>query len=118
MGWPTSENYDEAVQNLRYSTGDEELCEGQAALDSQQLPMVWAGNFAHVYKIHCPGSGNTWALKCFTREVRGLQNRYRQVAAHLEQARLSFTVDFQYLEQGIHVGGAGSRRLRCVGSRG
>ena len=35
----------------------------------------------------------------------GLQDRYRRIAAHLEQARLPFTVDFQYLEQGLCIGG-------------
>ena len=67
--------------------------------------MLWAGNFADVYKVHCPATGNTWALKCFTREVRGLQERYRAIAAHLAKARLPFTVDFQFLERGIRLGG-------------
>ncbi len=42
-------------------------------------------------------------VKCFTREVPGLRERYRQIAAHLDQARLPFTVDFQYLENGVCV---------------
>ena len=46
-----------------------------------------------------------WALKCFTREVSGQRERYRLIAAHLEQAQLPFTVDFQYLEQGIRISG-------------
>ena len=78
---------------------------GRLPCNSLGLPMLWAGNFADVYKVHCPATGNTWALKCFTREVRGLQERYRTISAHLDQARLPFTVDFQYLEQGIRVGG-------------
>ena len=65
--------------------------------------MLWSGNFAAVFRIHCPATGNDWALKCFTREVPGLQERYRQIAAHLDQARLPFTVDFQYLENGVCV---------------
>ncbi len=67
--------------------------------------MLWSGNFADVFKIHCPATGNTWALKCFTREVAGQRERYRRIAAHLEQAQLPFTVDFQYLEQGLRIGG-------------
>ncbi|MGA2617608.1 MAG: putative Ig domain-containing protein [Thermoguttaceae bacterium] len=34
-----------------------------------------------------------------------MQDRYRSIAAHLEQARLPFTVDFQYQAEGIRVGG-------------
>ena len=67
--------------------------------------MLWSGNFASVYRIDCPATGNTWALKCFTREVSARQERYRHIAAHLEAARLPFTVPFVYLERGIQVHG-------------
>ena len=95
----------EAVQDLGGCAGDEELRGGEAACTPLGLPLLWSGNFADVYKIHCPATGNTWALKCFTRQVPGLQDRYRQIAAHLEQARLPFTVDFQYLERGLRIAG-------------
>ena len=106
MIWPKSTDYAEAVQNLRTSMTDEELRDGEVACNSLGLPVLWAGNFADVYRIHCPATGNTWALKCFTREARGRQERYREIASHLDRARLPFTVDFQYLEQGIRIGGA------------
>ena len=105
MGWPTPNDYDEAAENLRHSMSDEELRAGQAALDDQQLPMVWAGSFASVYRIDCPATGKSWALKCFTREVSARQERYRHIAAALEAARLPFTVPFVYLERGIQVHG-------------
>ena len=105
MAWPRATDYCEAVQNLRVSMVNEELRKGRLECDSLGLPMLWAGNFANVYKVHCPATGNTWALKCFTREVRGLQERYPPIAAHLDQVRLPFTVDFQYLDRGIRVGG-------------
>ena len=105
MVWPTQNDYDEAAENLRYSMSDEELRAGQTALDDQQLPMVWAGNFANVYRINCPATGKSWALKCFTREVSARQERYRHIAAALKAARLPFTVPFVYLERGIQVHG-------------
>ena len=105
MGWPTPNDYDEGVENLRHSMSDEELRGGQAALDSQQLPMVWAGSFANVYRINCPATGKSWALKCFTREVSTRQERYRHIAAAVDMARLPFTVPFVYLERGIQIHG-------------
>ena len=105
MVWPTQNDYDEAAENLRYSMSDEELRGGQAALDDQQLPMVWAGSFANVYRINCPATGKSWALKCFTRDVSARQERYRHIAAALKAARLPFTVPFAYLERGIQVHG-------------
>jgi formylglycine-generating enzyme required for sulfatase activity len=95
----------EAVQDLRGCADDEELRGGEVACTSLGLPMLWSGNFADVYKIHCPATGNTWALKCFTRAITGRQERYRQVAAQLEAAALPFTVPFVYLERGIQVRG-------------
>ena len=67
--------------------------------------MLWAGNFASVYRIHCPATDKTWALKCFTRDVGARQEHYRHIAAALDAARLSFTVPVYYLERGIQVNG-------------
>ena len=105
MPWPTPTQYFEAIQNIRSCVGDGELIEGQPVCNTQGMPMLWSGHFADVYKIQCPATGNIWALKCFTREVAGLRDRYRDISSHLEQADLPFTVGFQYLEEGIRVGG-------------
>ena len=66
--------------------------------------MPYSGNFADVYQVRCP-DGSRWAVKCFTREAVGLRERYQEISDHLRQARLPFTVDFSYLEQGIRVAG-------------
>ncbi len=105
MSWPRSTDYFEAVQNLRSHMGDGELRAGRAAANAQGLPLLWSGGFADVYKIECPATGNAWALKCFTREVADQRNRYREISAHLDQVKLPFTVDFQYLESGIRIAG-------------
>ena len=104
MAWPSATDFLEAVQDLRGSVDDEELRGGEVARTPLGLPVLWSGNFADVFKIHCPATGNAWALKCFTRQVPGLQTRYRRIAAHLGQAQLPFTVDFQYLAEGIRIG--------------
>ena len=105
MTWPTSADYYEAVQDLGQSMGDPELRDGRTALTSQELPMLWSGSFADVYQIHNARTGNTWALKCFKREVAGQADRYRHISTHLERAQLPFMVDFQYLDRGIRIRG-------------
>jgi len=105
MTWPAGPDYQEAIQGLDASMADEELRAGEVARNRAGLPIPWSGGFADVYKVHCPATGNTWAVKCFTREVPGLRERYRQIADHLEKAQLPFTVDFQYLQPGIRVRG-------------
>ena len=105
MDWPTSADYGEAVQNLKYSMSEAELRAGEAAADAFGLPMLWAGGFADVYKIHNPKTKNTWALKCFTRKVTGQEDRYRHISDHLKKARLPFMVDFTFLNEGICIRG-------------
>ena len=105
MSWPNADDYRQAILKFPEMVADEELRGGQPVLNSRHKAMLWSGSFAAVFRIHCPATGNDWALKCFTREVPGLQERYRQIAAHLDEARLPFTVDFRYLGQGVCVRG-------------
>src|SRR5438876_624408 len=103
MSWPLSQDYNEAMQNLLTSVADSELRDGQVVTNALGLPRPYSGNFADVYEVGCPATGNRWALKCFTRQVPGLRERYAEISRHLAQVRLPFTVEFQYLEQGVRV---------------
>lgn len=51
-------------------------------------------------------STRTWAVKCFLREFPDQQQRYAAISAHLERARLPYTVGFQFLPRGVNVGGS------------
>jgi len=85
-----------------FSFRDAELKTGEAVANALGTPMPHSGNFADVYEVRCP-SGSRWAVKCFTREVFGLRERYDEIGKHLRLAKLPFMVDFQYLEEGIRV---------------
>src|SRR5260370_15600408 len=104
MPWPMSQDYNEAIQSPAANFADPDLRCGQVVTDVLGLPRPCSGNFADVYEVRCPNGGR-WAVKCFTREVPGLRERYLEISRHLRQAKLPFTVDFSYLEQGILVGG-------------
>jgi WD40 repeat protein len=104
MGWPLSQDYNEAIQSPRTSFADPELRQGQAALTPLGLPLPRSGNFADVYEMTCPG-GAKWAVKCFTRQVADQRERYAEISRHLQEVRLPFGVEFQYLVEGIRVRG-------------
>jgi WD40 repeat protein len=104
MSWPLSQDYNEAIQDPRGNFSDAELRSGEAVTNALGIPLPCSGNFADVYQVRCP-SGARWAVKCFTREVHGLRERYAEISAYLRQVNLPFMVDFQYLEQGIRVRG-------------
>jgi hypothetical protein len=103
MAWPQSQDYNEAIQVPGSSFADPELHAGTAITNAMGLPMPRSGNFADVYQFQ-GATGAKWAIKCFTREVPGLQERYHEISKYLRQAGLPFTVDFTYLAQGIRIG--------------
>jgi hypothetical protein len=102
MTWPLSQDYNEAIQNPATSLGEPDLKKGQPAVNALGLPIPRSGNFADVYQFY-DASGKSWALKCFTRQVDGLQERYAAIDAHLGDADLPFTVGFRYLAEGIRI---------------
>jgi formylglycine-generating enzyme required for sulfatase activity len=105
MPWPLSQDYNEAIQDPGHCFSDADLRAGQAVTNALGLPLPCSGNFADVYQVCSPADGRRWAVKCFTRQVPGLRERYAAVSTHLRQTRPRFAVDFQYLDQGIRVRG-------------
>jgi hypothetical protein len=104
MSWPMSQDYNEAIQNPSSCFSDPQLQQGEAVCNAAGLPVPCSGNFADVYQVR-GSDGARWAVKCFTRQVAGLRERYAAVSDHLRRADLSVMVDFQYLDQGIRVHG-------------
>ncbi|HYT92318.1 MAG TPA: hypothetical protein VEL76_26630 [Gemmataceae bacterium] len=104
MAWPEATDYNEAIQNPTVCFHDPDLKQGQPEVNALGWPLPYTGNFAAVYKVFGP-DGIPWAVKCFTREVAGLRERYHAISAHLRQAKLPFMVDFEYLEEGIRIRG-------------
>jgi WD40 repeat protein len=104
MAWPASQDYNEAIQDPSSSFQDPELRAGLAVNNSFGIPQPCSGNFADVYEVRCPG-GSRWAVKCFTREVRGLSERYEVICRCLGQAALPFAVDSTFLKEGIRIHG-------------
>ena len=105
MNWPMSQEFNEAIQNANLVFSDPDLKAGEAVVGATGLPLPRSGNFADVYQLR-GADGRDWAVKCFTRPVTGLGDRYAAISESLTQAGLPFTVGFKYLAEGIRVGGA------------
>jgi HEAT repeat protein len=103
MSWPLSQDYNEAIQNPRSSFSDAELCAAEPVSNALGIPIPRSGNFADVYEMR--SAAGRWAIKCFTRQVSSLSERYAAISRHLREANLPFAVDFTFLEQGIRVRG-------------
>ena len=106
MPLPLSTEYDEAMQNSRSAFVDEEL---RNATNDGPLFMgvpggpVASGNFAIVYRFRT--RTRRLAVKCFTRDKTDQQTRYQRIHEHLVAQKLPWTIDFNYIEEGIRVKG-------------
>jgi hypothetical protein len=103
MSWPLSHEFNESIQNPRIVFNDPELKAGNTVVGATGLPLPRSGNFADVYQLK-GADGRDWAVKCFTRPVTGLAERYAMVSEALDQANLPFTIGFSFLAEGILVG--------------
>lgn len=104
MKWPLSQDYNEAIQNPATSFADPLLRHGAPVTNSLGIPVPRSGNFADVYPFR-DSRGRLWALKCFTRPVSGLHERYAALDRHLSQVNLPFIVGFRFHQQGIRIHG-------------
>lgn len=103
MAWPTPQDYNEAIQSPQLCFSDPELQRGTPELTKLGLPRPIAGGFAVVYRIK---SGNKdWAVRCFLRDFPDQQMRYSAISQHLNSVKLTYTVDFTFLSDGIKIRG-------------
>ena len=86
-GWPSSIDYADAVQSPETSFVDPDLRLAAATTNKLGLPVAYVGNFADVYQFESAQTGRSWAVKCFTRKVAGLRDRYREISRHLGSGR-------------------------------
>lgn len=100
-----SQDFNEAIQNPKLAFSDPDLKASEAVVGAHGLPLPRSGNFADVYQLRGL-DGRDWAVKCFTRPVVGLDERYARVTETLASCGLPFTIEFTYLDKGIQVGGA------------
>ena len=103
LAWPGTPNFSEAIQNPRLCFKGTELEAGVVATHPRGMPLVWSGNFACVYKVSV--GGRTYAVRCFTREVKDQQDRYNRLNEYLINVLSPSFVDFKYVEHGINVRG-------------
>ncbi len=103
MTWPPPVDFRDAVQNPENCFEAPDLAQGVTAVNRMGTPVVWSGNFACVFKLGTPG-GDV-AVRCFTREVNGQQERYGHLSDYLKGVKPEAFVGFEYVERGIRVKG-------------
>ena len=103
MAWPGITDFSEAIQNPQLCFKGAELEAGAVSVNRRGMPLVFSGAFACVYPVSV--AGRTFAVRCFTREVKDQQARYNQLSGYLINVLPPSFVNFEYMEHGISVRG-------------
>jgi hypothetical protein len=100
---PTPDAYNDAVQSPRRAFSDSSLASGTADCNGFGIPKALGGGFAITYRI--TANGKAYAVRCFHKQVKNLQDSYRLIHTALNGRRLSSFVPFEYQPLGIRVKG-------------
>lgn len=103
MGWPTPQEYNEAIQNPSSCFSDDELKSGVVALNQLGLPAPATGAMASVYRVS--SNGTDWAVRCFLNHRGDQEDRYTSISEFVWKDDIDCTVPFRYLKEGLKVKG-------------
>ena len=104
MPWPSLSDYAQAVGGYPHiSILDPELQGGTPRRGPNNNLMVYSGGFSGVFPIE--KSSDTYALRCWTKDIGDAETRYREIENYLKQCCLPYFVDFAYVPEGVLVNG-------------
>ena len=103
--WPQQTDYSLALQNPDKALIGDSVKDCRVVRTSKGRHMMWSGSYAAVYKLERDGTYSV--IRCFTSPVADQKNRYYRLAEFLDANHLDCLVGFEYLDEGISVGGKG-----------
>ncbi len=101
MRWPNHADYSDVIQNPEVCFELPGLQGTSAATNALGLPRALSGNFASVYEVS--GGRETFAVRCFIRQVTNQKARYAGLHKYLSRLDLPFMVPFEFIARGIRV---------------
>ncbi len=105
MPLPRGDEYQLAVQTPRRSFNDTELQSCLVETTLLGLPKPYAGGFTTTYHFSTQSWTHSrhWAVRCFTRQVADLHQRYRAIGRFIKKNNCRYFVQADCLLQGIRV---------------
>lgn len=103
MAYPSLEQYNEALQSPQLVLLDPELKRGSLRTTGLGLPLALCGGFALTYAVTV--DTKKYALRCFHKESRELEQRYQAISARLKQLNSPYFVNFEFNPAGIRIQG-------------
>ena len=104
MAYPSRADYAQAVGGFPHvSILDTTLRSGTPARGANNLLLVYSGGFSSVFPLVV--GPNTFALRCWVRDIGDAETRYQEISNYLRQNNLPYFVEFTYIREGILVNG-------------
>src|SRR5579883_1024464 len=88
QGWPSPQDYNEAVQHPVTCFSDPSLQQAEAELNFIGIPKTASGNFASVY--HLISLQSDWAVRCFLHPHADQELRYKLISEKFSQLNASY----------------------------
>lgn len=104
MALPKGDQYNEAVQNPQTSFSDNDLRSSKVESDFMGLPKPYSGGFTVTFKLQ--NAQNSWAVRCITRDIPGLNERYQAITNFFSSNTSAFFIDARLLQNGIRINGS------------
>lgn len=104
MEYPSISEYIEAVEYAEETFEMAELRELRPVMDGNNRPLMTSGNFAVVFKMQNPQTGEMFALKCFTQDQPDRAEAYRQIMAEMRYVDSPYFIDLKYVDKAIWAG--------------
>src|SRR5579872_3400080 len=103
MTYPSLEKYQEALLYPATAFTDSELRQGTIKITGLGRPLALCGGFALTYTVKAP-SGR-YAVRCFHKESKSLEARYKAIAKRLQTLKSPYFLDFTFQPNGVRVDG-------------
>ena len=102
MEYPSITEYRDAIQYPESFESKELQCLRPVMNGNE--PVMTSGNFAVVFKMQNPQTGEMFALKCFTQDQDGRAEAYRQIETELRYVDSPYFISLHYVDKGIWAG--------------
>lgn len=101
MNYPLISEYIEAIKSGEDNF--DELNYLYPVLNDNGQPVMTSGNFAVVFKMKDKQTGNTYAVKCFTKEQERREEAYRLIDKELKTVNSPYLTSIRYLDKELFV---------------
>ena len=108
IDWPTTDQIDNAISNLKEKSTKDEIRHFQIVENMMGDPLSFPGQFARVYKMQdSKNNKKSIALRFFSKKKKGSMNRYRILHEYFESYSennvLNFFIGFNFLKDAVNI---------------